>query len=413
MSASQSLPLAGLRVVDLGIFWAGPYASMFLGAMGADVIKIESAHRPDGFRFSNVFPSDGDRYYERSWLWQSANLDKRGITLDLTRDEGRELAHTLIRDADVLIENFSARVIDQLGLGYDIIRALNPRLVMVRMPGFGLTGPWRDHVGWAAVFEQLSGMAWTTGFPQSAPLVPGGYADPIVGAHALVAVLAALRHRDRTGEGQLIELSQHEVLVNVTAAQIIEFSLTGTVPGRTGNRSRRFAPQGVYRCADGRWLALSIRDERDWVALCTVLDRADWSAAGDLRSVDSRRDAHDEIDRGIADWCRRLSAPEAAEQLSEADVPAAAVLDSAHPQRDPHLSSRGYYQRLDHPVVGERLHPGWALHAPAVAPSAHRLPAPTLGQHNEEVLTELGLSVSQISALRASGVIGDRLVERG
>lgn len=405
---SVDFPLSGVRVIDMGIFWAGPYAGSLLGAMGADVIKVESVHHPDGFRFLNVHPDDGDRYYDRSWLWQSTNLDKRAITLDLRSCKARDIIFRLIAEADILIENFSARVLDQLGISYEVLHELNPGLIVARMPGFGLSGPWRDYVGWAAVFEQLSAQAWVTGWEGSSPLVPGGYADPIVAVHSLVAILAALAHLERTGDGQLIEVSQYEVMVNVTAAQTIEYSLTGVVPGRVGNRSRTLAPQGLYRCADG-WIALSVRSDHDWVQLSKAVDQPAWVDDPDVQSVDGRRAAHDAIDRVLNAWCARLDADQVVTRITAHGVPVAAVLNSSKPHYSRQLAARGFYEVMEHPLVGTRLYPRWAMRSPELLPQAHRRPAPMLGQHNYEVLTELGLSAAEIEDLRSEGLIGDCL----
>ena len=227
------LPFAGLRVLDLGTFWAGPYCTMYLGALGADVVKIESTHRPDGFRFSGAVPEMGPDWYERGGLFAATNLNKRALTLELTTDEGRQLLRRLLERADVVLENFSARVVEQFGLGYEQLRAVKPDVIMVRMPGFGLVGPWRDYVGWAMVIEQATGMASVTGPPEQ-PMHPGGLADPVIGMHAATAVQAALAHRDRTGEGQLIEVAQLETGANLAAELVLEWS---------GRRRRRAPPR--------------------------------------------------------------------------------------------------------------------------------------------------------------------------
>src|SRR5262249_10851827 len=186
--------------------------------------------RPDGFRYSGAYPHEGELWYERSGMWQATNLNKRDITLDLTSDEARDLARRLVREADVVVENFSPRVVEHFGLDYESLAALKPDVIQVRMPGFGLTGPWRDYVGWAFNFEGTSGMAAVTGYPDGPPCVLQGPADPIVGVHAGVALLAALEHRHRTGEGQLIEIAQIEVAACAAAGPVLAYSMTGSFP---------------------------------------------------------------------------------------------------------------------------------------------------------------------------------------
>ena len=236
--ADPSLPFAGIKVLDLSTFWAGAYLTCYLGAFGAEIIKVESIQRPDGHRYSGAWAYEGDRWYERSAVWQGTNLNKRDVTLDLTSDRGRDLVRRLIRDADVVVENFSPRVIEQFGLDSDSLVELKPDVILVRMPGFGLQGPWRDYVGWALNFEQTSGMAAATGYADGPPCTLQGPADPIVGVHAGVALLAALEHRRRTGECQLIEVAQIEVAACVAAEPVIEYSMNASAQPREGNRCR-------------------------------------------------------------------------------------------------------------------------------------------------------------------------------
>ena len=269
------MPFADIKVLDLSTFWAGAYLTCYLGAFGADIVKVESIQRPDGHRYSGAWAHEGDRWYERSAMWQGTNLNKHDITLDLTSIDGRELVRRLVRDADVVVENFSPRVIEQFGLDYESLVALRPDVIQVRMPGFGLQGPWRDYVGWALNFEQTSGMAAVTGYAEGPPCNLQGPADPIVGVHAGVALLAALDHRRRTGEGQLIEIAQIEVAASVAAEPVIEYSMNGVVRPREGNRRRGYL-QGVYPTAvDGAWVAISVRDDADWARLVAAMKRTD------------------------------------------------------------------------------------------------------------------------------------------
>ena len=273
--SEAAAPFADVKVLDLTTFWAGAYLTCYLGAFGADIVKVESIQRPDGFRYSGAWAHEGDRWYERGGLWQATNLNKRDITLDLTSDEGRDLVRHLVREADVVVENFSPRVIEQFGLDYESLVELKPDVILVRMPGFGLRGPWREYVGWALNFEQTAGMAAVTGYPDGPPCTLQGPADPIVGVHAGIALLAALEHRRRTGEGQLIEVVQIEVAACVTAEPVIEYSMNGIIQPRNGNRCRGIA-QGVYPTAvDDDWVAISVRDDADWGNLVAAMSRPD------------------------------------------------------------------------------------------------------------------------------------------
>jgi crotonobetainyl-CoA:carnitine CoA-transferase CaiB-like acyl-CoA transferase len=411
-SCPPGAPFSGLRVVDLGTFWAGPYCTMYLGALGADVIKIESTRRPDGFRFSGAVPDMGPDWYERGGLFAATNLNKRGVTLELTTEAGQSLLRRLLEDADVVLENFSARVIEQFGLGYDAVRAIKPDVVMVRMPGFGLVGPWRDYVGWAMVIEQATGLASVTG-PPDRPMHPGGLADPVIGMHAAVAVQAALAHRERTGEGQLIEVAQLETGANLAAELVLEWSAQQRAMPRRANRDPRVAPQGVYACLPGErgpaWVALTIPDDESWVAFAALLGRADWVADRQLADAVGRRDRHDELDAGIAGWAQGRDVVDVVDTLTRRAIPAARVLTVPHMFDDPQLVARGYYAPLDHARTGVRSYPGWPMQFSFAPGQQHRWGAPTLGQHNQTVLHELGLSDAQLAALEDAGVIGDAM----
>ena len=413
---STGLPFEGLRVVDLGSFWAAPYMTSFLGARGADVVKVESIQRPDGFRFTSTMPELGDRWFDRSLMWQATNLNKRDLTLDLGREAGKALLRRLLADADVFVENYAARVVEQFGFDHEALLAINPRLVVMRLPGFGLEGPWRDYVGWGNAFEQLAGLAWVTGYPDGRPQTPGGYIDPTVGMHAAVALLAAIEHRDRTGEGQLVEVAQIEVGASMAAESVISWSLNGEAPGRSGNRHPVYAPQGVYECAQDRpgWVALSVRHDEDWAALITLEGAPDALRDERFATASGRRSAADELDALLEVWCATQNADDLAELLVGGGVPAARVLTVDRFNEDPHLVARSFYQSVEHPLSGPRLFPRYPMRFDFEedARVTHQRPAPLLGQHNTEILRdELGLSQAEVAALEEAAVIGN--VPRG
>ncbi|MEB3981240.1 CoA transferase [Mycobacterium sp. 663a-19] len=379
-SHSPTEPFAGLKVLDLTTFWAGAYLTCYLGAFGADIVKVESIQRPDGFRYSGAFPFEGDDWYERSALWQATNLNKRDLTLDLTSRAGLDIARRLAAQADVVVENFSPRVVEQFGLDYGSLASVKPDVIVVRMPGFGLHGPWRDYVGWALNIEQTSGMSAVTGYPDGPPCNPQGPADPVVGVHAGVALLAALEHRVRTGAGQLVEVAQIEVGACVTAEPVIEYSMNGVVQPREGNRRRGYL-QGVYPTSDS-WVALSVPDEGQ---------------------VD-----HDAFDEAVAAWTRTQTAAEVVETLRAQGIPAEEVITGDRMYEIGQLDARGYYEELEHPITGPHRYPGWPFRITPGPGRHHRTAPPTLGQHNDEILRGLGLSGDEVAALRAERVIGER-----
>ncbi|MBV8930625.1 MAG: CoA transferase, partial [Mycobacteriaceae bacterium] len=399
-AADASTPFANLKVFDLTTFWAGAYLTCYLGAFGAEVVKVESIQRPDGHRFSGAYPHEGERWYEHSALWQATNLNKRDITLDLSSPRGRALAQRIASESDVVIENFSPRVIDHFGLDYESLVRLRPDVIFVRMPGFGLHGPWRDYVGWALNIEQTSGMSAVTGYADGPPCNLQGPADPIVGLHAGVALLAALEHRRRTGEGQLIEVAQIEVAACVTAEPVIEYSMNNVVRPREGNR-RRGLVQGVYPTAvEGEYVALSVRNDTDWTRLAAAIGRRDL--------IDQRAHFHDLFDELVADWTCTRTGAEIVGTLGALQVPAAEVVTSDRMYDIPQLDARAYYQCLEHPITGPHRFPGWPIRLTPGPVDHHRFAPPTLGQHNDEVLRGLGLSDTELDTLREQRVIGNR-----
>jgi crotonobetainyl-CoA:carnitine CoA-transferase CaiB-like acyl-CoA transferase len=405
----RGLPLEGIRIVDLTAFWAGPSATHFLAALGADVVKVESIQRPDGIRFAASPPAGTERWWEHSWLFHGVNVGKRSVTLDLGRPEGVDLAKRLVAGADAVVENFSPRVMEAFGLGDDVLAEVNPRAVVVRMPAFGLGGPWRDRVGFAPTMEQLSGMAWLTGYPDGAPMAPRGACDPLAGIHAAFALVAALARRDRTGEGALLELPMIEVALNVTAEQVIEHEVHGVVLEREGNRGPAAAPQNVYACrGEEQWVALAVAGDDQWAALRGLLGNPAWAEPPALATHRGRRAAHDLLDSELSAWFAGRDRDEEVERLAAAGIPAAPVVLPPDVVDNVQLRERGFFETLDHPHTGPTEYAGLPFARMRGVDRWCRRPAPALGQHNDEVLGgELGLTAEELDRLREAQVIGD------
>jgi crotonobetainyl-CoA:carnitine CoA-transferase CaiB-like acyl-CoA transferase len=381
------LPLQGVRVVDLTAFWAGPAATHLLAMLGADVVKIESVQRPDGMRFAGGFREDVERWWEYSWVFHGVNSGKRSVTLDLGSDEGRTLFGRMVAGADVVIENFTPRVMENFGLGYEELRGFNEQIIEVRMPGFGLDGPWRDRVGFAMTMEQLAGLAWLTGYPDGLPTAPRGACDPLAGAHAAFLTLAALEHRRRTGQGQLVEVPMIDVVLNASALQVIERDAAGVLLTRRGNRGHEFAIQDVYACAGSdQWIAVSVRHDDDVQALKHVVGHAD----------------SDQLEARLVDWLAHRSRDDSVAALLAAGVPAAPVLQPPDVIGNPSLQARGFFQTVDHPLCGPLPYP-----RPPVTGRFVTSAAPLLGQHNTEILGgSLGLTDQDLARLEDDDVIG-------
>jgi crotonobetainyl-CoA:carnitine CoA-transferase CaiB-like acyl-CoA transferase len=398
LAPTGTLPLAGVTVLDLTAFWAGPACTHQLATLGADVIKVESPTRPDGMRFATVRPPSEPDWMEYGPTFHGTNPGKRSVTIDFSTPQGRELVLRLAERADVVVENFTPRVLHNVRLEYHDLVARRADVILLRMPAFGLDGPWRDRPGFAQTTEQVSGIAWMTGEAGGEALVRSTI-DPIAGIHGAFVVLAALEHRERTGEGQQIEMPMAEVALNVAAEPIVTWSAYGVLLERAGNRGAPGAPQGVYACAgEEQWVALSITNDDEWRALVDVL--------GDpqLAGYTDRRAAHDEIDEQLGRWFASRDRDDAVSQLLAAGVLAAPVWDQMIQDELPQLAERGFTQWLEHPRAGRVGYPGTGVRADTFD-NSYRAPAPTVGQHTAEILHELGLTDDEIANLHRSGVV--------
>jgi crotonobetainyl-CoA:carnitine CoA-transferase CaiB-like acyl-CoA transferase len=407
-TASSRLPLEGVRVLDLTAWWAGPSASAMLGDLGADVIHVESVTRPDGMRMTVGALHGRAEWWEYSALFLATNRNKRGLTLDLTRPEGRDLALRLVAKSDIVMENFTPRVIDHFDLGWDVVHATNARAVMVRMPAFGLDGPWRDRPGFAQTMEQVTGLAWLTGHVDDQPRIQRGPCDPNGGMHAVMGTLVALAMRDRTGEGHLVESSMFDAALSISAELVVEWTAYGTRLEREGSRSPWAAPQGVYATnRPERWLALSVASDEQWVALVAALGAPLWALAGELTTHTGRREHHDLLDRELGRWAAGVDVNDAVARLVEAGVPAAPAVDPRRTSTHPQYQARSYYEQVEHPVVGRHPFPGLPFRFSSVDRWIRR-PPPTVGQHNEEILGELGCTADEIAHMEREQIIGKR-----
>jgi crotonobetainyl-CoA:carnitine CoA-transferase CaiB-like acyl-CoA transferase len=409
----EALPLNGIRILDLTTFWAGPSCTHFLAMLGAEVIHVESTRKPDGTRMIAGIPVTEDQWWEKSPIFSALNTNKKGITLDLQTDAGRDLLRRLLATADVIAENFTPRVLDQIGLDFAAVQAIRPDAILLRMPGFGLDGPWRDNPAFAYVIEAASGVSWLTGYPDRNPYEPYSIGDPNAGIHAANALLLALEHRRTTGQGVMIEAAMIDAALNIAAEQVIEYSAYGALLQRAGNRGPAAAPQNVYRSADidefGRpdsWVAIAVADDRQWAALGEALGRPDWALDPALATAAGRHAHHDLIDDHLGVWCETRSGDDIVRCLWDAGVPVAKVMQPHRQTEIPQLAFRQFFEDVGHPVNDVAPHSTVPVRFSAGPTRFHLDPAPLLGQHNHELLTEIGLSAAEIAELEADGVIG-------
>lgn len=410
---ATGLPLSGIRVLDMTTFWAGPCCTHFLAMLGAEVIHVESTRRPDGTRLIAGVPISESQWWEKSPIFAALNTNKKGLTLDLQSPRGQELLRRLIASCDVIAENFTPRVLDQIGLDFATVQFIKPDAILLRMPGFGLDGPWRDNPAFAYVIESAAGVSWMTGYPDQPPFEPYSIGDPNAGLHALNGLLLALEHRRRTGRGLLVEAAMVDGALSITAEQVIEYTAYGALLERAGNRGPTAAPQNLYRSADidefGRpdsWVAIAVATDEQWKGLAGALGSPSWATDPALSTVAGRRERHDLIDERLAAWCEHRSRDAIVATLWDAGVPVAKVLQP-HRQTDiDQLAVRGFFEDVDHPVNGPARLSTVPIRFSAGPRRFHTRHAPLLGQHNHELLTGLGLSDAEIAGLEADGIIG-------
>lgn len=408
--AAARQPLEGIRVLEVTANWAGPLAGRHLADMGADVIKIETGRKPATRALHYAGNQPWTQPHNRAGYFNLLNRNKRDLVLDLAAPEGHDLFLRLVQGADVVLENNSARVFEQLGLSYPALAERNPRVILCSISGMGATGPERNYVAYGSNIEASAGLVSQLGYGDGPPFGTGSYyADPLAGTHAAIAIMAALVQRDRTGRGQFIDMALQEsgMIFNVEA--LMDFRLNGRVAGPANNRSPRIAPQGVYRCAGvDCWLAVGIENGSQWQALCEVL--GDRSLAARYPTPEARAAAHDAIDAALAAWAARYDHQEATRLLQAAGVPAGPVLANWEIVSDPHLYERGYFVDIVHPEVGHYRWDGfpWKF---SLTPGKVRYPSPLFGEHNDEILCRLlGLDPAEASALREAGIVTDQPV---
>ncbi len=412
MTAKPPMALQDVRIVDLGSAWAGPMAGQLLADMGAEVIKVESRARMDGMRLGRPMVGEdlagGDRglWPELQPVFHGLNRNKLSVTLNLRTDEGRAILHRLASVSDVVLSNFSPGVLQRLSMDYDSLSRVKPDIIVAAMPAFGDTGPLSDMVAYAPIIQAMSGMMSLVGYPpdDGEPLVgelQAAWSDTVAALCAALGVVAALRHRNRTGCGQYVEATHLEGTAALLGVPMLQYQMTGNVPTPLGNDDPDFAPHNNYQCAgEDAWVSIAVGSETEWRALSSVLGEG--RLAEDPRFADaaSRWQNRRALDGIVAEWTRAKRPDEATRLLQSAGVAAMPVMNIADQFADPHLNARETYVEIDHPHVGAEMLYGvpWLFSG---TPGSVRASAPLLGQHNEYVLTEL-LGMDDVTVRRLS-----------
>ena len=421
------LPLEGVRVLDFTVVWAGPYGTMQLADWGAEVIRIEStqrmatstrgdmAHPPPAMynRGGGLGYAQNDgkqRPWNRHAIFNSNSRNKLSMTVDMTTPEGQEVFEELVRRSDGLVENNVPVSMERLGVTWERLSNINPRFVLVRQPAFGLEGPYKNYRTWGNHMESLSGHPALRAYPdedleRAASGVPSDAAGGIGGA---LALMMGLRYRERTGKGVMIEAPTAENFVPFLGDFIMDYSMNGRVHEKLANQHLYWAPHNVYQCAGhDRWITIACRDDREFRALCGVMETPDLASDARFRDGLSRWESRSDLDRVIAEWTHDQDAKDLMRRLQDADVPAGAVMDEADALADPHMAERGFFETLVHPEIeGEYRHPG-PLFRMASAPNRLWRHAPRLGEDNEYVYKQvLGFTDERYAEFEAKGHIG-------
>ena len=394
-------PLEDVRVLELGQLIAGPFCGQYLADFGADVVKIEPPGRGDPMRQWGSTDEAGNTVW-----WPVIARNKKSLTLDLRREEGQAIVKELAAEVDIVVENFRPGTMEWCCLGYEVLSEINPRLVMVRITGFGQDGPYASRAGYASVCEAMGGMRYIAGFPDRQPVRMGiSIGDTLAGMHGAMGAMMALHERERSGQGQVVDSAIYESVMTVMESLVPEYEIAGRLRGRSGSRLEGIAPSNAYPCADGRDVIIGANQDTVFRRLCEVMGQPD--LADDERYVDhqSRGRHQDELDGTIADWTRRLEADVVVSRLAEVGVPAGHVYRAPEMLADPHIQARESIIRVEDERIGEMPMQN-AFPRLSRSPGGVHHTGPSLGEHTEEVLREWAkLDEAAIRQLAERGVI--------
>jgi crotonobetainyl-CoA:carnitine CoA-transferase CaiB-like acyl-CoA transferase len=408
MTAPRSLPLKGVRVLDLTWVMAGPVATSMLADLGAEVLKVEAIQVLDRWRGAATLESSGLGTWELSPSFNTLNRNKQGITLNLADPSGAAILRDLLQTCDIVAENYTPRVMQNFGLDYQKLAEIKPDLIMLSMPGFGLTGPWRDFVSFAFPTEETSGIVQLTGYHGGPPQIMGnGSCDALAGLNGAVALLLALEHRRRTGQGQHIDLSQMEACTSLIGEVVLDYEMNGRVTERRGNRHHSMAPHGVYRSrGEDQWIAIAIRSDTEWKRFGQELGAPAWVSDERFRTTAGRLQYHDEIDEQITAWTSVQARLAVMQRLQAAGIPASAVFHAADLLMNPHLRERGFFEWVNRAGDGGHWYPRQPIQLSSAVVGT-RLPAPTLGEHTEAVLQRLlAMEPQELEGLANANITG-------
>lgn len=392
-------PLSGIRVLELGQLIAGPFAAKMLGEFGAEVIKIEPPGKGDPLRNWRLL------HEGTSVWWQVQSRNKKSVSLDLRQPEAQDLIRELVRDIDVIVENFKPGTLESWGLGWETLRAINPRLVMLRVSGYGQTGPYRDLVGFGAIGEAMGGLRHLSGETGRTPVRVGvSIGDSLSALHGVIGILLALRSRDASGQGQMIDVALYESVFNMMESLLPEYSVFGEVREPAGSSLPGIAPSNAYRCGDNKYVLIAGNGDSIFKRLMGVIGRPDLAEAPELANNAGRVRHVEMLDAAISDWAGQHEQDVVLAALHAGQIPAGKIYDVADIAADPHYRARGM-------ILDDQLADGTPIQVPGIVPKLSETPgaivrpAPKLGQDTDEVLESLGIDAARRAEWRGRGLI--------
>lgn len=381
--------LKGIRVADFSWIWAGPYAASLLAYMGAEVIKIESRSRIDQTRKGTIMDTDNFDGLNYSPTFNNANLNKKGVSLDISTPEGAALAKEIVAQCDIVVSNMRPGKMEKLGLGYEDLKKVKPDIIMIESSGFGSTGPYRAYAGFAPIFASFGGLAYVTGYEDGEPNVMSGVQDLRVGTVSAFITLTALVNRQKTGEGQYIDLSSSECMSTLIGPELMEYTMNGRNAKRNGNQDAIMAPHNVYRCkGDDKWISIAVGNNEEWRTLCEVMGSPEWCRKPEYEDAFGRYADRHEIDEKIGEWTVNFEHEELMKKLQAVGVAAMPSFDAEEILTDPHTKARGLFTTVYHPKIGEQvvMGPAWKF---SETPAKVMKAGPLMGENNEEIFCAL------------------------
>ena len=398
--------LKGIRIADFSWVWAGPYATSLLSYMGAEVIKIESHGRIDQTRKGSIMNGDNFSGFDSSPTFNNANLNKQGVTIDITKPEGAELARKLVEKCDIVVANMRPGKMAKLGLGYEDFKKVKPDIIVLESSGFGATGPYKGFAGFAPIFASFGGLAYLTGYEDGAPNVMSGVQDMRAATTSAFILLAALIHRQNTGEGQYIDLSSSECLSTLVGPELMDYTMNKRSPFRHGNEDAIMAPHNCYKAAgEDKWISIAVATDEEWNSLKDVMGNPEWANDQNYDSVFGRWQNRKELDAHMSEWTKDKDTYEMMHTLQAAGVAAMPSMSAIEILTDLHTEARELFTTVPHKVLGEQhvMNPAWKF---SETPARIRKQGPILGEDNYDVFGNLlGMSEEEIKAMEEAQII--------